>query len=159
MRLIALILAGLLTAAWNPAGAAPLTGSCNLAAGKYIASATQKQATSTAFVNIPEASIAFKQGGKSPGCVLVTFVVEVSSNTQNPIPVVRAILDTAVALPKEVPLYRYEAGLTGDTRSLTFLFHNVKPGQHTLRMQFKNPGNPVFPALLGPHYTVVHYTP
>jgi hypothetical protein len=154
--------AALLFAALTPATAlaAPVGGTCSPTKLKYLASALETASNSTtAFANIPEASVTFAQGGTKPSCVIVRFSARThtDSSPANNVVVIRAFLDnTTAALPAEVG-YSGDDGTVFRAHSFEFIFPSVAPGVHTVRMQFRNRLGGTSRVLV--HNTVVQYAP
>src|SRR3954462_886059 len=95
-------------------------GSCNPTSVKYIASGpTAFRTTSTSYVDLPQASIAFRQGGTKPSCVLVRFSAAPNANRNMG---VRALLGGFPdALPDEMQIS--DGGDQGpNARRFTFIF-------------------------------------
>jgi hypothetical protein len=98
------------------------------------------------FVNVPDMTLSFTQGGTSSGCVLVRYSAEVLSSPgtsgDNDQMIVRPLLDGSV---QSVPP---QSDLTSDddedhdrrflrAHSFEFLFASVSPGPHTIVMQWR----------------------
>lgn len=148
---LSLYAAGLLAAMCTPAGAVVCSPT------KMTIAASTKSGndrTSTTFGNIPEAAVNFTQGGSKASCVVVRFsaVTYTASDGLK----VRALMDTNIqAVPPEVYYSIYNAGTAA--RSYDFVFPNVKPGPHTIRMQFRsNDGTLV---TIHEHTTIVQSAP
>src|SRR5262245_16178974 len=78
------------------------SGKCHVTQVNYAASdLTGSTTASTAFVDIPEAQVTFRQGGTKVGCAIVTFSGEsYAANTPGELMYVRAALtDGTVAAP------------------------------------------------------------
>jgi hypothetical protein len=101
---------------------------------------------SQTFVNVPDMTLSFTQGGTSPGCVLVRYSAEVLSSPgtsgDNDQMIVRPLLDGSI---QSVPP---QSDLTSDddedhdrrflrAHSFEFLFASVSPGPHTIVMQWR----------------------
>jgi hypothetical protein len=116
---------------------------------------------STTYVDIPEATLNFVQGGDVASCVIVRFSAEAFAKDNGVS--VRPLLNVATtALPDEVAFAGMECiptvGCTTRAHAFEFVFPRVKPGKHLLRMQFKvafNKTDPLFAGFIGKHNTVV----
>jgi hypothetical protein len=144
-RSVLLCSAVLVLASMTPGAPAVTTGFCDPFAVTFAASNLLNSTTSSSsFVNIPETTVQFSQGGVEPSCVLVRF--SASTYVDNGIDVIdiRAVLDnTTAALPGMIRV-RGETDVVGYPRTFEFIFPLVSPGSHTLRMQYKSEkGNPV----------------
>lgn len=122
-------------------------------------SATSASTKSSAFVAVPNGTLAFTQG--SAGCAIVTFSAETYAPYINYFLIARAVLDSGtVGNPGPVTL-------SGDddennnkqsvrTHGFTFVFPNVTAGAHSIAMQYRSfvSGKEVF---LGKHsLTIAH---
>ena len=123
--------------------AAPLSGafadttkaSCQPSAMEVLHISDSLNTGKITFVNMPGMTLAFKQGGTDPSCVLVTFSTTAITST-NSIAYVQPLLDgNATGLPVSVPLIVDAANY--EVRTATFLFTDVPPGKHTVKMQFE----------------------
>ena len=125
---------GLLTPAAAPAD----TGACSPAKVKYNASLfANSPTTSTSFVNIPDASISFTQGGTKASCVVVRFSAESHVQGADSV-VVRAYLDkTTSAIPAEI-IYSSGDGFNTNAHAFEYIFPDVAPGHHVVNMQYKS---------------------
>ncbi|HET7679359.1 MAG TPA: hypothetical protein VFK79_04395 [Xanthobacteraceae bacterium] len=124
---------------------------------KVVASSLdQSFRQSQIFGNIPEAAVIFTQGGTRPTCVLVQFSAQTFQLGGDSV-MIRATLDNiTAAIPAEVQYSTApnNAVISG-AYSYQFVFPNVAPGNHILRMQFRSAGGGgVF---VHRHTTVVHY--
>lgn len=109
---------------------------------------------SQTFRNIPQTLVSFTQGGAVASCVIVRFSAEAGANGAGFIMEVRAILDGVTeALPISV---RFGEG-TEVARFYEFIFKQVAPGAHTLRMQFRS--NNGVSTFVSNRTTVVLYAP
>lgn len=153
--------AALLIAMLTPAAApaAPVNFTCSPTKVKGSVSALDTgTTTSPAFVNIPEATVAFKQGGTTASCVIVRFSAHAFADAGLSL-VIRAYLDnTTAALPAEVTYATGENLPGGGARSYEFVFPNVAPGNHLVRMQFRSATGD-FAVLVLRHTTVAQFAP
>ena len=114
------------------AEAAAPTATCNPTTIRAVMSEVENATESHTFVPMKEGAITFVQGGTVPACVIVQFLVEMESTCQM---LVRPVLDdTVMAFPPEVALSP-PWGEIG-ARTYTFVYPNVAPGRHVMRMQF-----------------------
>lgn len=119
---------------------AVVTGTCKTGKTNYAASSLQNSATtSTSYVDIPEATVSFTQGGTSPSCVIVVYSAMVFAPSSE-LMFVRPILDGSNATPGETQFSGDddENGNSQWARShaMNFVFPSVSPGAHTIVMQF-----------------------
>ena len=157
----AILMAALLAA--GSASATPTIGSCSPTKVNFVASDVAFfTTTSTTFVNVPQGSVNFTQGGTGPSCVIVSlsansFAVGKSPSTPSPL-IVRITLDaTSVALPSEVDFS--DGNDTGNqARAFDFIFPSVAPGAHTIRVQIRTTSD-VLSADLNRHNIVVQSAP
>jgi hypothetical protein len=157
------LFAGLVSAS-APAAAKSKTVNCSPTTLTILTSTIipYSNTKSTTYVDIPEATVSFKQGGTVASCVIVRFSAAASSNADGV--TIRPLLDVSTtALPVEIPLAGMECiptvGCTTRSHSFEFVFPHVAPGKHLLRMQFEaafGNGSGVF---VGPHNTVVQHAP
>jgi hypothetical protein len=102
---------------------------------------TSQTTTSTTFVNVPDMSVSFTIPGTTSTCITVHYTAVVWTGTGDRLINVRARLDGAVnGFPAEVQF----AGFDGDNtlaqaHTFNFVFPNVAPGAHTLRIQWRSP--------------------
>jgi hypothetical protein len=94
---------------------------------------TNRTTTSTTFVDVPATTTNIVQGGNSNSCVIVDFngLVAAAANTAL---FVTAVLDDVVGVPDYAQLIH--SATTFENRSVSFLFPDVAPGTHTVKMQF-----------------------
>jgi hypothetical protein len=117
------------------------TGACKPVKTSYAASDLQgSSTTSTSFVAIPEATVAFNVAGTSPSCVIVIFSAETYA-AGGDLVYVRPLLDGGtVAVPSQTQ-FSGDDDENGDGRwarshDMNFVFPSVAPGSHSLVMQF-----------------------
>ena len=125
--------------------AAPVTGTCKTTKTDFAATdLTFSSTTSTAFVNIPEASVSFQQGGASPSCAIVMYSAEVfAAADSTALMYVRALLDGVTAATPAQTQFSGDDDEDGDGRwarshAMNFVFPSVSPGGHTITMQFRS---------------------
>jgi hypothetical protein len=128
--------AGLLLATVSTQAQAQTVATCSPTKMRIKVAATTASTTSTSFVAIPDSGLTFTQGGTGPSCVLVRFSAASSVNG-NSVARVAAKLDNATSAEP------VSAQFSGDTvsggsraHSFEFLFVNVPPGPHTVRMMY-----------------------
>jgi hypothetical protein len=144
------------------AARAVTSGSCSgLSIVKYKAdSAVDASTTSSSYVNVPNTSISFLQGGSGNGCVIVTFSAE-SWAEYGRLIFVRARLDDAITAAPGAVQFSGDDDEDGDgrwarSRAFTFVFPAVPPGAHFVRMEYRSvtAGRRVY---IGKHNTVVQH--
>lgn len=151
-----LLLLAVLTPATAPA--APVIFHCSPTKVKGSASALDNSTTtSTTFVNIPEATVTFTQGGAHASCVIVRFSAVAMGGSDNIF--VRAFLDqTTAAIPDDVRYTRSQS-FTSEAHSFEFIFPRVAPGSHAIRMQFRAESSGGGGVTVDRHTTVVQFAP
>ena len=126
--------AGLVAA--SSANATSVGGTCEPTQVRFSASdKDQSTTTSVDFVNLPQGSISFTQGGAGPSCVIVTFTGMAGVGATGAL-LVRALMDgNDVGLPN---VFNFVGGSNNlaQTDTATFIFPSVAPGAHQMRIQF-----------------------
>lgn len=140
--------------------AASKTINCSPAHLKIVTSSGFSTTASTTFVDIPEATVSFVQGGSAPSCVIVRFSGE-SGSKDNGL-TIRPLLDVRTkALPTEAAFAGMECiptvGCTTRSYAFEFVFPSVAPGTHLLRMQYEAAFS-TSEVFMGRHNTVVQYS-
>jgi hypothetical protein len=142
--------------AGSAASADPAGGACRPRAVKYAASTEAAFRTnSNSYVDLPQARVAFRQGGAKPGCVLVRFSAapKVTGFASMEF---RATLDGVEGMPFEAQ------GSDGVDRGptahrFTFIFPSVEPGAHVVQMQYVSLSGVL--VAMNAHNTIVWFTP
>jgi hypothetical protein len=105
--------------------------------------------TSTTYVNVPDMSVSFTISGTASTCIVVSYTAEVYTGSDpnsligNEVMFVRARLDGAVVgFPAEAQ-FEGDSDEDGDgawarAHAFNFVFPNVAPGAHTLRIQWRS---------------------
>lgn len=159
IRLSGTLLGGglLILAALAPEAASaapPVRFDCSPTQVRGIASDAQAVTDKTTFVNIPETAVTFRQGGSRASCVIVRFSAEVLLQIPSGMEVRAMIDDTMLAFPRNA-IYLATACCALSGHTFEFVFPNVRPGIHTLRMEYRSEStDPVF---LMRHNTIVHF--
>lgn len=141
----------------------PVSGNCSPTKVKFIASDSFAPTTSLTFMNLTESVVNFTQGGTSPSCVIVSVSADPISAPQvpgNPAPLtVRAVIDRVlVALPNEVDFS--DGGDSGNqVRSFDFIFPEIAPGAHSVRIQFKTVSAGLPGTTMNRHNVIVNFAP
>ena len=129
-------------------------GVCTTTKTRYAAANAGGTTHSTTPVNFLENVVGFTQGGASAGCVIVRFSAMAEGDNGYTV-AVRAIMDGATTgLPAEV-LFSDGGDLVSQARSFDFIFPNVSPGTHSIRIQFRSPTG--IDVSIGQHNIVVQY--
>jgi hypothetical protein len=113
-------------------------------------------------LSVADATVQFTQGGSEPGCVIVHY----SSEVRGSVPLrIRALLDGdgilngTVGEPGAVTYAHRETieEYSGEyrTQSFEFVFPQVTPGPHTIKIQWR--GQPGQRLYFGKHTTTVHH--
>lgn len=130
----------LLATSSHPGLAALLArGSCSPDTTKYIVSDLQTTTDSQSYIAVPETFISFTQGGTTASCVIVSFSgMAITFNAGN-VMRVQPLLDAATPCQPQESIFDVGvgAGNVAD-RAMNFVCHNVSPGAHTIRMQFRS---------------------
>ena len=130
--------------------------SCSPTRIKYMASeALRFRTTSQSFVNLPQARVAFRQGGKNPSCVLVRFSAVPDANRN--MAFLALLDDSETALPSQGQISGGE-DLGPNVRRFTFIFPSVSPGSHTVQIQYNMTSAGGF-ADMNAHNTIVQFAP
>lgn len=133
----------------------PTTGACEPTSVKFIASEPLTFiSASDAYSDLPQARVAFRQGGRKASCVLVRFSAN-ANGAQSDL-LFRALLDGTEALPVEL-IATDGADIGSATRRFTFVFPSVMPGRHTLTMQHRRFNGTT--ATIKAHNTIVWFAP
>jgi hypothetical protein len=93
-------------------------------------------ATATTFATIPQTTVNFVQGGTVASCVAVRFSGETGAAGVGFMEV-RAVLDGVTIAPPGAVRFGVSEG-TEVARSYEFIFKQVAPGAHVLRMEFRS---------------------
>jgi hypothetical protein len=142
--------------------AAAVLGTCTPSKVRFSASPMsggERSTTSRTFVNMPEATVGFTQGGTGPTCIIVEFSgLAYAAGTDKM--AVRVLLNnTTTAQPGEMVIATNDnaSNRQGLARGANFVFPLIEPGSHTLTMQYRSvTGGAV---KIGAHTTIVHYAP
>jgi len=137
--------AGLMLAALWPvdATAQNAQGSCVVNRATFRAQTTGGGSTSsTAFVNIPNASLNVTVGGANPTCLIVVFTAQTQTTATENMVVRARIPGIGNGIPAEFSMGPGTG--TAEARPAQFVFDNVPPGAYRVRMQYRSvPGTTV----------------
>lgn len=138
---------------------AQLNANCDTSKSSVTASdLLNSSTTSTTYVDVPEATVSFKQKGTKPGCVVVDFFA-----------VAFAPFDAALfvhVLLDGVEIFPGPGQFSGDddedvdthwsrAQAFSWIAPDVAPGNHTVQVQFRSYfGTDVF---IHKHITIVHH--
>lgn len=123
----------------NLSSAATVNGTCAGLTGFSFKTATALAGTqSTTYVDVPNTSISFVQGGSGAGCAVVSFsapanAVDLGGNAL----VVRAVLDDSVFCEPKGDTY-FAGSIDLRASAMTFICPSVGPGNHSIKMQFRS---------------------
>ena len=135
----------------------PTVGTCAPTAVKYVASdALAFKTISSSYVDLPQARVVFRQGGKQPSCVLVRFSAAAKASDFSNMGF-RALLDSTEALPFEGQISD-GVDVAPSARRFTFVFPNVSPGVHTIQIQHEAT-SPHSAVAMNAHNTIVWFAP
>lgn len=109
-------------------------------------SSVGQSTTSTAFADVDGSTVSFNIGGNGNTCLLVDFSAQVFAPGAGHLMNVHAIRDDNIqSVDGRIQLVA-ESGAFSDAHAYNFLFTDVPPGAHTVKMQFASGtnGNEVF---------------
>ena len=103
-----------------------------------IAQGSGLSTDSTTFTDVTGSEVSFNIGGKNDTCVLVNFSAQAFAPASGgKLMKVRALLDGGVeSTDGDIQLVA-ESGAFSDAHAYNFLFTNVAPGAHSVKMQFE----------------------
>lgn len=140
-----------------PAEAARIKGTCDARKMSFTTSTTGSSSTdSSDFVAIPDTAVDFNiPAGTGRTCIVVTFSAETCTLPERALRV-RAVLDgSKPGLPASVQFAADENFCR--THSFQFVFRNVTPGDHMVRMQYAAIGGAGATATVHSRMTVVYH--
>ena len=118
---------------------ADISGPCAPKRTNYLASETSTQTASVAFIEVANSEVFFRQGGTSPGCVIVQFYA--ATAVKDNVLYVRAVLNDLSSVTPAQAAFGGAAFYTGNlfygANSMAFVFPSVSPGKHIAYMQMK----------------------
>jgi hypothetical protein len=127
-----------------PAPQAVVSGNCaNVSIVNYKSDdSINHSTTSTSFVDVPNSTVFFNQGGTGNSCVIVTFTAETFAPASRLLQV-RARLDNSVTASPGVVQLSGDDDENGNgdwsrSHAFTFVFPSVASGSHNVRMQFRS---------------------
>lgn len=128
---------GPLIAGNSPYKAAPpaavTVGTCSPNKLKFKVSELFAQTTSSSFVDVPETTLNFTQGGTTPSCVIVAFSAEASASPA--IMVLEVVLDGGTLCFPSGNFFVSQA-VTLSIHAMNYVCPNVAPGFHSIKMTF-----------------------
>ena len=139
--LIALLALGVVRAA--PAGAQARTIACGTLSKVKTGvdrAATPMTMASLDFLEVPNTRIAFKVGGKTKSCVIVTYAARMQAVAPEQL-WLRVVLDgKVVAEPGALIATANDAGGDYRAHSYTWVFPAVNPGSRNVRVEYRSGG-------------------
>lgn len=114
-----------------PKAAAAITASCKIAGQSIAASSDFLSTSSATFTDMPGMSVTFKTTGPST-CLTVQFSAEADA-TAGSVSFIRAVLGKTIS--SQVP--ELSSDSIAGSHAFTFFFRGVKPGVHTVKMQWR----------------------
>jgi hypothetical protein len=137
---------------------ARVTGQCRPNQISYSASDDPEFVVlSTDYRNLPETTVTFTQGGTSSSCVIAVFSAEGFSPI-GVLTLIRAVMDgVTLGLPNEVK-FMGDNDTQYNTHTMTFIFPQVTPGSHTLRIQYRRAEASEDEPEIGVRNVLVHHT-
>lgn len=150
---------GVPPAMMNGASAPAVTkGTCSgMTVIEHIEDTSPSQSTSsTAFVNVPSASVGFAQG--TAGCVVATFSASTFAPGNSRLMYVEAVIDGGTVAAPGAVLFSGADNALGfaEARAYSFVFTGVKAGAHVVQIRYRSAnGAPVF---LSKHSLVVTHS-
>ena len=136
------------------ATAEPVTATCSPTKVRVMASVIDGTYTlGGTWKSIPEAAVSFTQGGSEPSCVVVRFSAMAFGTSV--LVRIRAMMDnTTAAAPGEVYFgIDNKDTSAAEAHSFDFLFPDVAPGAHVVRVQMNGGG------YIHRHTTIVEHAP
>jgi len=122
---------------------APVQTSCGKDAKQVdiAQNSTGQNTTSSTFVDVTGSEVSFNIGGNNNTCVLVDFSGQVfAPGTTNNLMFVKAVLDNSItSVDGQIQLVA-ESNTRSDAHAYNFLFTEVPPGAHTVKMQYEASG-------------------
>ena len=121
----------------------PTSGSCKIPKADFMTSSlTASITSSTTFVDVPEATVTFKQAGTTSGCILVNFTGEPFAQGNGEVVMVRVLVDGATELAPGPEQFSGDDDEDSDghwTRAQAFMWTGVvTPGSHIIQVQYKS---------------------
>jgi len=137
----------------TPAAVVTDSGGCALTKQSFLATNdTSATTTSTSYVNVPNASVSFTSAGSTMSCLTVLFTAVVYSPTGGID--IRAVLG-ANTISSQAVQFVGQGLPFADSHAFTFYFKGVKPGSHTVKIQWESTQGAV--VYMWQHTTVVYH--
>src|SRR5437667_459835 len=114
-----------------------VSGHCKVSKMAFVSHGAGNSTTSTSFVDLPGAVVTFSVGGTTPTCLMVSFTSVCFAGQSGQQLKVRALLDNSVVSePPEVEFVGPGIAAGAESNAMNFLWTNVAPGNHTVKIQF-----------------------
>jgi hypothetical protein len=98
--------------------------------------------SSITFVDVPEATVTFRQGGTTSGCIIVNFTGEPFAPGNGDVVMLRVLVDDTTELPPGTEQFSGDDDEDFDghwTRAQAFTWAGfVTPGSHKIQIQYKS---------------------
>jgi hypothetical protein len=134
--------------------AAAIEGDCTVNRATFRSESGSQTTGSTTFVNISDAELDISVGGSDPTCLIVVFTAQTQTASNENMAVRARIPGVGNGEPAEFSLGPGTG--TTEARAAQFVFDDVPPGDHTLRMQFRSVINGTSVTISRPTVVVHH---
>jgi hypothetical protein len=115
-----------------------ITGSCKAPKVNFASNDVSNSTTSTAFANLPGASVGFTIPGSVTSCIVAEYSGQAFAPGTSLIQI-QVLLDGAtVGAPGIVQLVGNDAGSFSDSYAMQFVWTNVAPGGHSVTVQWRS---------------------
>ncbi|MEJ8573136.1 hypothetical protein [Microbaculum marinum] len=131
-----------------------VSGTCKTFRTAFATGANTIWTTTPSYTPVEDATVSFRM--KRRGCVIVRFSATASSVLEGNL-LMRAVFDGKKLMAPGVILLTSNDDLFYGTHSMEFVLTNVKPGKHTVSIEW-NPNDPNKAVSLGPRMTSVWYS-
>ncbi len=112
--------------------------SCNKAPKIEVAQSSSGQSTnSSTFVDVAGSDVSFNIGGSNNTCIIVSFSAQGFAPSGR-LMHVRALRDGSIESVDSAIQFVAESTTFSDAHAYNFVFTNVPPGAHTVKMQFRS---------------------
>jgi hypothetical protein len=149
----AILTAALLMAAMCSTAAA-VQGECTVNRATFRSEANSQTTNSQSFVNISQAELDITVGGSDPTCVIVVFSAQTQTASNENMGVRARIPGIGNGEPAEISFGPGTGAV--EARTAQFVFEEVPPGNHTVRMQFRSSINGTSVTISRPTVVVHH---
>ena len=153
LSVVAAGLAAIVSLAHVP-DAMAVKGKCETPKTAYRTTSDKAETDTIEWTDLPKSKIVFRQGGKKPGCVIVRVSAMPDAGY---IIAIRAVIDgTIIAEPGGVQL-DYQSADYLSPRGFEFIFPEIAPGKHALKIEWSNYAEEFAEAYLYKRSIVLHH--